>query len=42
MLSSACLAPGARFRMNQQARYALAVAERDHRARIAPEVTRAA
>ena len=32
----------ARFWMNQQTRYDLAIAERDHGARIAPEVDRAA
>ncbi len=36
------LGTGARFWMNQQTRYALAIAERDHGARIAAEVNRAA
>jgi hypothetical protein len=34
------LGTGARFWLNQQTRYAIAIAERDHGARIAPEVDR--
>jgi hypothetical protein len=34
------LGAGARFRMDQQTRHGLAIAERDHGARIAAEVER--